>query len=90
LGVVTFEKERRPMFLETGFGYDTGRAISEDTARAIDSEVRKMVQKAYTLAREILEAHQQQMKTLARHLLEKEVVEGEELRRILGEVPPIT
>ena len=25
LGLVTFEKERRPLFLETGMGYDTGR-----------------------------------------------------------------
>jgi cell division protease FtsH len=85
LGVVTFEKERRPMFLETGLGYDTGRAISEETARSIDGEVKKMIQKAYALAREILEAHQDQMGTLAKRLLIKEVVEGEELRTILME-----
>jgi cell division protease FtsH len=87
LGVVTFERERRPMFLETGLGYDTGRAISEETSRSIDEQVRKMIQKAYSLARQILEDHLDQLGTLARRLLEKEVVEGEELRKILMNEP---
>jgi cell division protease FtsH len=88
LGVVTFEKERRPMFLETGLGYDTGRSVSEETARSIDGEVKKMIQEAYTMAREILEAHLDQLGILAQCLLKKEVVEGEELRRILKEPAP--
>ncbi|HMK66171.1 MAG TPA: cell division protein FtsH, partial [Thermodesulfobacteriota bacterium] len=85
LGVVTFEKERRPMFLETGLGYDTGRSVSEETSRSIDQEVTKMIQKAYSMAKEILEAHLEPLEILAKCLLKKEVVEGEELRAILRE-----
>ena len=84
LGVVTFEKERRPLFLETGLGYDTGRSISEETSRSIDQEVRKIIEQARIIADRILKEHLTQMSTLAQRLLEKEVIEGEELREILA------
>jgi cell division protease FtsH len=83
LGLVTFEKERRPLFLETGMGYDTGRQVSEETARGIDAEVIKIIELSRSQTRKILEEHQPQMRILAQRLLEKEVVEGEELREIL-------
>ena len=83
LGLVTFEKERRPLFLETGMGYDTGRQVSEETARGIDAEVKKIIELSRSQTRKILEEHQPQMRVLAQRLLEKEVVEGEELREIL-------
>jgi len=85
LGVVTFEKERRPLFLETGMGYDTGRSISEETSRSIDQEVKKMIEQARSITEKILKEHQEQLATLAQRLLEKEVVEGEELREILAQ-----
>jgi cell division protease FtsH len=83
LGLVTFEKERRPLFLETGMGYDTGRQVSEETARGIDAEVKKIIELSRSQSRQILEEHQPQLRILAQRLLEKEVVEGEELREIL-------
>ncbi len=85
LGVVTFERERRPLFLETGLGYDTGRSISEETSRSIDQEVKKIIEQSCGGARQILEKHLDQLGTLARRLLEKEVVEGQELREILNQ-----
>ncbi len=87
LGVVTFERERRPLFLETGLGYDTGRAVSEETSRSIDQEVRKIIEQARVIAEQILKDHLSQLSTLARRLLEKEVIEGEELREILAGSP---
>ncbi len=83
LGIVTYERERRPLFLETGLGYDSGRSISEETSRSIDQEVKKLIEQARSIAREILENHLDELGTLAKRLLEKEVVEGEELREIL-------
>jgi cell division protease FtsH len=83
LGLVTFEKERRPLFLETGMGFDSGRQVSQETARSIDQEVIKIIELARIRAAEILEGHQEQLKILAARLLEKEVVEGEELREML-------
>jgi len=85
LGVVTYERERRPLFLETGMGYDTGRSISEETSRSIDQEVRKIIEQAQGIADRILKEHLNQMAILAQRLLEKEVVEGEELREILAQ-----
>ncbi len=85
LGVVTFERERRPLFLETGLGYDTGRSISEETSRSIDQEVKKIIEQSCGVTRQILEKHLDQLGTLARRLLEKEVVEGQELREILNQ-----
>jgi cell division protease FtsH len=85
LGLVTFEKERRPLFLETGMGFDSGRQVSPETAQAIDREVIKIIELARSQAAQILEGHQEQLKTLAHRLLEKEVVEGEELREMLRE-----
>jgi cell division protease FtsH len=84
LGLVTFEKERRPLFLETGLGYDTGRSVSQETSRAIDQEVKKIVEQAQERATEILNAHRDQLQILAQRLLEKEVVEGAELRELLN------
>jgi cell division protease FtsH len=83
LGLVTFEKERRPLFLETGLGYDTGRAVSQETSRAIDQEVRKIVEQAQERATQVLTTHRDQLQILAQRLLEKEVVEGDELRELL-------
>ena len=83
LGLVTFERERRPLFLETGLGYDTGRAVSQETSRAIDQEVRKIVEQAQERATQVLTTHRDQLQILAQRLLEKEVVEGDELRELL-------
>ncbi len=83
LGLVTFERERRPLFLETGLGYDTGRAVSQETSRAIDQEVKKIVEQAQERATQILTTHRDQLQILAQRLLEKEVVEGDELRELL-------
>jgi cell division protease FtsH len=83
LGLVTFERERRPLFLETGLGYDTGRAVSQETSQAIDQEVRKIVEQAQERATQVLTTHRDQLQILAQRLLEKEVVEGDELRELL-------
>jgi cell division protease FtsH len=83
LGIVTYEQERRPLFLETGLGYESGRSISEETSRSIDQEVTKLIEAARVITRRILEEHQAELSILAKRLLEKEVIEGEELREIL-------
>jgi len=82
-GPLTFEKERRPMFLDLGL--PTGaKEYSEDTAREIDQEVKRFIDDAYARVREMLTGNQERLKTLAAALLEKETIEGDEIRRILG------
>ena len=82
-GPLTFEKERRPMFLDIGLSPGT-KEYSEDTARQIDEEVKRLIDDAYKKVREGLMANQDKLKILAAALLEKETIEGDEIRRTLG------
>jgi cell division protease FtsH len=63
---------------------------SEETARLIDSEVKRIVQAAYDKAKELLQGNEQIMYNLAEALLERETLTGEELNKIMeGEpLPP--
>jgi len=80
LGSLTFEKERRPLFLDVAMA--PTRAYSENTAMEIDKEVSELVNEAYDKVKAII---QQKKDKLEKLLLEKEVIEGEELRKLLTE-----
>jgi cell division protease FtsH len=82
-GPLTFEKERRPMFLDIGLPQGA-KEYSEETAREIDQEVKSLIDAAYKKVQEMLQANQDKLKLLAAVLLEKETVEGEDIRKILG------
>jgi cell division protease FtsH len=64
------------------------REYSEDTAKQIDEEVKKIVDETYLRVKEILTEKKDKMEELARLLLEKEVVEEVDLKKILGLTPP--
>ena len=81
LGYVTFEKEKNPLFLPSSLF--SSREYSEDTAKQIDEEVKKIVDETYHKAKEILMAKKGELGELARLLLEKEVVEEADLKKIL-------
>ncbi len=83
LGPISFERERRPLFLEIMSG--GSKDYSEATAQEIDREVHHLVEKAHHRAREILESRRPVLEKVAKVLLEKEVIEGEELRQLLQE-----
>jgi len=82
LGYVTYEKEKRPLFLQSPF--QPSREYSEETAKEIDEEVKHIIDESYTRAKEILAQNEAKLKKLAKMLLEKEVVEGEDLKKVLG------
>jgi cell division protease FtsH len=85
LGPVTFERERRPLFLETMLP-PSSKDYSDATAQEIDREVNALITRAYDRARNILQNKKLLLDHLAKLLLEKEVLEGDELRQVLGEV----
>jgi ATP-dependent metalloprotease FtsH len=60
------------------------KPYSEETARVIDEEVSKIIEKAYEKAREILFAHKEKLDALAKKLLDKEVIFKDDLEEILG------
>jgi cell division protease FtsH len=83
LGPITFERERRPLFLETMMPPGS-KDYSEATALDIDQEVATLVNKAHQRARDVLEKERPILEKTAKILLDKEVLEGEELREILN------
>ena len=69
---------------------DTGfqKPYSEETARLIDEEVRKLVEEAFEKTKKLLRAHRAQLSQLAELLLQKEVVYHDDLEKVLGSRPP--
>ncbi len=82
-GPLTFEKERRPLVLDIGMP-NGAKEYSEATARELDQEIKSIVDKAYGRVKELLTANQDKLRTLAAALLEKETLEGDEVRKILA------
>ena len=82
LGPMTFERERRALFLEIG-GMPKSE-FSEETAKIIDEEVKKIITETYTRVKEIIVKKKDKLDILAKLLLEKEVIEGDELRKIIN------
>jgi cell division protease FtsH len=83
LGPITFERERRPLFLDTMLPPGS-KDYSEATALEIDQEVAVLVQRAHQRAKDVLEKEREVLEKAAKILLVKEVLEGEELREILN------
>jgi cell division protease FtsH len=87
LGTLTYGKRERQVFL--GRDLFEERNYSEQTAVLIDEEIRRIIDSCYDQAKDELQSHRQQLDLLAHSLLEKEVLDGEEVKRILG-LPPGT
>jgi cell division protease FtsH len=83
LGPVTYERPRQPMFLPEN--YAPGKTYSETRATQIDEEISSVMEKAQERARNILTERRKVLDDLARLLTEKEMVQGEELRKMLSE-----
>jgi cell division protease FtsH len=60
------------------------RNYSEQTAVLIDEEIRRFVDASYERAKRTLIEHRAQLDLLATTLLEKEVLDGEEVKRLVG------
>lgn len=82
LGNITLGKREGLVFL--GRDLVEERNYSEDTARLIDEEVKKIVDESYANASGLLENNLDKLKLLSATLLEKEVLDGEEVKHLLG------
>jgi cell division protease FtsH len=87
LGAVNYAPNQRPMFLEAGFGSERGN-YSEETALKIDAEVKRILAEAHETARQVLRERRETLDALSARLLEIEVIEADELMRIMGPLPP--
>ncbi|HOP85203.1 MAG TPA: ATP-dependent zinc metalloprotease FtsH [Syntrophorhabdaceae bacterium] len=82
LGYVAFEKNRKPIFLDITPSFGE-KDYSEETAREIDNEIKAIIDNAYKTTKEILMANKELLDSVAQRLLEKETIDGEELRKLI-------
>lgn len=83
LGQVSFERDRQPLFLQTGQA--VGGDYSEETSREIDCEVREIIDAEFERARAVLRQYEPTLRKAAQVLLSKEVISGDELKAILAD-----
>lgn len=82
LGPVAFEKQSARFLDESS----TRRSFSEEIAVEIDRQVKQSIDQAYSIAKAILELNRDLLESTTQTLLEKEILEGEELKDILSQV----
>jgi len=87
LGAINYDGHKRSKFLDIPIGPERG-AYAEDTARLIDAEVKRIMNDAHATARQVLTSKRDVLESVTRKLLEIEVMEGEQLRAIMGVAPP--
>ena len=86
LGPLSFGKKEEQIFL--GREIAQHRDYSEETALQIDQEVRGMVDSEYRRAKKIIEDHHAGLARIAQALLEREVLDGEEVKRLIEGTAP--
>ena len=82
LGTINFGSGQEEVFL--GRDFTQTRNYSEETASLIDAEVKRIIDKAYRTAQEILREHMDKLHAVAERLLEKEKIDGEEFDAIFA------
>ncbi len=82
LGPMSFGKREEQIFL--GREIAQHRDYSEGTAIRIDEQVKKLVSNGYDRARRVIEEHSEAMHRIALALLEREVLDGSEVRQLIA------
>jgi len=87
LGAVSYNGHKRSPFLDMGFVQERGN-YAEDTAVKIDAEVKRILTEAHDEARRVLRERRATLDELSARLLEKEVIEADELNAIMAAAVP--
>jgi cell division protease FtsH len=87
LGPLTFGKKEEQIFL--GREIAQHRDYSEDTAERIDEEVRIIIMENYDRAKNLLNGNLGLLHRLAKELLDREVLDNNEIEKIINEMSPL-
>ncbi|HVH45743.1 MAG TPA: ATP-dependent zinc metalloprotease FtsH [Labilithrix sp.] len=89
LGPLAFGSEEGSIFLGRDYN-QRSQDYSEQTAREIDQEVRRIIDEQYNAVRNMLEGKRERLEAIAKALLERETLDAEELKAIFEgrEIPP--
>ncbi len=85
MGPLTFGRKEEQIFLGKELARPT--VYSEGTADKIDDEVRRIVFQAYERAKEIVAGNEDALDRIAKALLEREVLDGTEVARLIKDLP---
>jgi cell division protease FtsH len=81
LGPLQYAEPEEEVFL--GYSVNRQRQMSNETAQAIDAEIRKVVEGGYARAQTVLTEQREKLETLAKALLEFETLSGDEIKKVL-------
>jgi cell division protease FtsH len=82
LGPLQYAEADEEVFL--GYSVNRQKNMSNETAQAIDKEIRRVVEQGYERAKTLLKEHRQDLETLALALLEYETLSGDEIKTVLA------
>jgi cell division protease FtsH len=85
LGPRTFGRDSSQPFLGRDFGHEAD--YSEEIAREIDDEIRRIVEDAHERARKVLSEHIDELQRLSKILIEYETIDREQFQNLLGGMP---
>ncbi|HKX90914.1 MAG TPA: ATP-dependent zinc metalloprotease FtsH [Sphingomicrobium sp.] len=85
MGPLQYADNEEEVFL--GYSVNRQRNMSNETAQAIDKEIRRIVDEGYARARHLLEENRDELETLAKALLEYETLSGDEIKTVLAGKP---
>ena len=88
LGAVNYNGHKRSQFLDMPFSQEGGN-YAEETALKIDNEIKAILHEAHETARGILRDRREALDRVSEKLLEKEVIESDELKTLLEEPTPV-
>ena len=83
LGPLTYGKHQKSLYL--GVDYGNEKNYSDETARLIDDEVKKIIEENHERAHKILTENRKTLDSLAALLEQKEVISGEEVKKIVSD-----
>ena len=86
LGPMVYAENEGEVFLGRSVTKTTN--MSEETMRKVDTEVRRIIDEQYSLARRLIEEHSDKMHAMAKALLEWETIDAEQLNDIMDGKPP--
>src|SRR5687768_14624666 len=81
LGPLQYAEADEEVFL--GYSVNRQKNMSNETAQAIDKEIRRVVEQGYDRAKSVLNEHRHELETLAKALLEFETLSGDEIKTVL-------
>ena len=86
LGPMVYGENEGEVFL--GRSVTTHKNMSESTMQKVDSEIRRIIDDQYALARRLLEEHRDKVEAMTKALMELETIDADQIDDIMAGKPP--